>query len=115
MVIVLSRSYVESKWCQFELHLSQHRLLDTDRRDALVLVVLEDVPKQQQNAGLRYLIRTRTYLAWRSDIEGQRLFWRRLYDVLSTAPSTSSPTPSVSSVSSSNSSSKKSDPKHVNR
>ena len=81
-MIVLSRSFVESKWCRFELHLSQHRLLETQRRDALVLIVLEDVPKQKQNAGLRYLMSTRTYLAWKSDFEGQRLFWQRLYQVL---------------------------------
>lgn len=78
----MSRKYVESKWCQFELHLSHHRLLETERRDALVLVLLEDVPKQQQNAGIRYLMRTRTYLPWRNDIEGQKLFWKRLYQVL---------------------------------
>ena len=78
MVIVLSRSYVESKWCQFELHLSQHRLLESERRDDLILIVLEDVPKQQLDVGLRYLMRTRTYLAWRSDIDGQRNFWKRL-------------------------------------
>lgn len=78
MVIVLSRSYVESKWCQFELHLSQHRLLESERRDDLILIVLEDVPKQQLDVGLRYIMRTRTYLAWRSEPDGQRTFWKRL-------------------------------------
>ena len=86
VIIVLSRGYVESKWCQFELHLSQHRLLESERRDALVLILLEDVPKQQQNAGLRYLMSTRTYLAWRSDSEGQQLFWQRLRQVLMARP-----------------------------
>lgn len=75
---MLSRSYVDSKWCQFELHLSQHRLLESERRGDLILVVLEDVPKQQLNVGLRYLMRTRTYLAWRGDADGQRTFWKRL-------------------------------------
>ncbi|XP_059351036.1 toll-like receptor 13 [Daphnia carinata] len=82
VVIVLSRGYVESKWCQFELDLSHHRLLESERRNALVLVLLEEVPKQQQNAGLRYLMSTRTYLEWRSDPEGQKLFWQRLRQVL---------------------------------
>lgn len=98
VVIVLSRSYVESKWCQFELHLSQHRLLESERRDALVLILLEDVPKQQQNAGLRYLLTTRTYLAWRNDLEGQRLFWQRLRQVLTVRHHKDSSTSSHQSV-----------------
>ena len=97
-MIVLSRTYVESKWCQFELHLSQHRLLESERRDALVLILLEDVPKEQQNAGLRYLLSTRTYLAWRNDIEGQQLFWQRLRQVLTVRHQKSSFTSSYHSV-----------------
>lgn len=91
VVIVLSRGYVESKWCQFELDLSHHRLLESERRNALVLILLEDVPKQQQNAGLRYLMSTRTYLEWRSDPEGQKLFWQRLRQVLTVPHPTSEP------------------------
>lgn len=86
VVIVLSKTYVESKWCQFELHLSQHRLLEMGRNDAMILVLLEEVPKKQQEGWLRYLIRTRTYLAWRPDLEGQQLFWRRLRQVLLNTP-----------------------------
>lgn len=97
-MIVLSRSYVESKWCQFELHLSQHRLLESERRDALVLILLEDVPKEQQNAGLRYLLTTRTYLAWRNDIEGQQLFWHRLRQVLTVRHQKSSLTSSKQTI-----------------
>ncbi|XP_046644826.1 toll-like receptor Tollo isoform X1 [Daphnia pulicaria] len=96
VIIVLSRGYVESKWCQFELHLSQHRLLESERRDALVLILLEDVPKQQQNAGLRYLMSTRTYLAWRSDQEGQKLFWLRLRQVLTARNRDSNPVVTLS-------------------
>ena len=81
MIVVLSKAYCESKWCRYELNLAHHQLLD-ENRNTLVLILLEDVPKSSQYASLRYVMRTRTYLVWSSDIEGQKLFWRRLKAVL---------------------------------
>lgn len=81
VIIVLSRAYVESKWCMYELDLAEHRLLE-ENRNSLVLILLEDIPKSMQSNSLRFIMKTRTYLAWRTDIEGQRLFWCRLYQVL---------------------------------
>lgn len=81
MVIVLSRAFLESSWCQYELNLSKERLMEQERND-LVIILLEDIPKKLQNGRIRHLIRTRTYLAWVCDIEGQKLFWQRLHKVL---------------------------------
>ena len=80
---MLSRAYVESNWCQYELNLSQDRLLE-EERDDLVIILLKDVPKKLQNSRVRYLIRKRTYLAWACDIEGQSIFFQRLRKVLLT-------------------------------
>lgn len=77
VVMVLSPAFVESSWCMFELQLASHKILD-ERRDKLILVLLEALPTHSQPKKLRFLLRSRTYLAWNGDPDGQRLFWVRL-------------------------------------
>lgn len=80
---MLTPAYMKSRWCQFELDLAltQDRL-NKEGCDDLIIILLEDVPKKRQTDQIRYLIRTRTYLAWACDIHGQKLFWQRLRKVL---------------------------------
>lgn len=78
VVMVLSPAFVDSSWCMFELQLASHKILD-ERRNKLILVLLEALPSHRQPKKLRFLLRSRTYLAWHADPEGQRLFWVRLH------------------------------------
>ena len=87
VVVVLSPAFVDSSWCMLELQLASHKILD-ERKNKLILVVLEALPSHRQPKKLRFLLRSRTYLAWHSDPEGQRLFWVRLQRVV-TKPTTS--------------------------
>lgn len=82
VLVVLSPAFVESSWCMFELQLASNKILD-ERRDKLILVLLEDLPSHTQPKKLRFLLRSRTYLAWQADPEGQRLFWVRLQRAVS--------------------------------
>lgn len=77
VVVVLSPAFVDSSWCMFELQLASHKILD-EGRDKLILVLLEALPIARQPKKLRFLLKSRTYLAWHSDPDGQRLFWVRL-------------------------------------
>lgn len=77
VVVVLSPAFVDSSWCMLELQLASHKILD-ERRNKLILVLLEALPSHRQPKKLRFLLRSRTYLAWHGDPEGQRLFWVRL-------------------------------------
>lgn len=77
VVVVLSPAFVDSSWCMFELQVASNKILD-ERRDKLILVLLETLPTHRQPKKLRFLLRSRTYLAWHGDAEGQRLFWVRL-------------------------------------
>lgn len=80
ILLVISQSFLRSQWCQFELHLAQHRLLET-RREELILLFLEEIPKMKRPKTLQYLMRTKTYILWpkrNDDVEGQKLFWKRL-------------------------------------
>ncbi|XP_058832422.1 toll-like receptor 6 isoform X2 [Topomyia yanbarensis] len=63
LLLVMSESFLLSHWCQFEMHLAQHRLLET-RREQLILVLLEDIPKSKRPKTLHYLMKTKTYIIW---------------------------------------------------
>ncbi|OXB53243.1 hypothetical protein ASZ78_002560 [Callipepla squamata] len=78
-VCVVSRSYLRSEWCSLEVQLASYRLLD-ERRDILVLVLLEDVGDAELSAyhRMRRVLLRRTYLRWPLDPMAQPLFWARL-------------------------------------
>lgn len=81
ILLVISQSFLRSQWCQFELHLAQHRLLET-RREELILLFLEEIPRIKRPKTLQYLMKTKTYIQWpkkEDDTEGQKLFWKRLH------------------------------------
>ncbi|XP_049540929.1 toll-like receptor 13 [Anopheles darlingi] len=63
LLLVMSESFLLSHWCQFEMHLAQHRLLET-RREHLILVLLEEIPKMKRPKTLHYLMKTKTYIRW---------------------------------------------------
>ncbi|XP_041970541.1 toll-like receptor 13 [Aricia agestis] len=85
IVLVLSRPFLLSQWCQFEMHLAQHRLLET-RREDLILILLEDIPRRLRPTTLHYLMVTKTYIVWPhskpndgdSKKELEKIFWKRL-------------------------------------
>ncbi|CAG4978370.1 unnamed protein product [Colias eurytheme] len=75
IMLIISRRFLLSQWCQFEMHLAQHRLLET-RREDLLLVLLEEIPRSLRPNTLHYLMLTKTYIVWPAD--GHSDFWRRL-------------------------------------
>lgn len=79
LLLLISEDFLNSQWCQFEMNLAQHRLLET-RREKLILVLLEDIPSRKQPRTLKYLMRTKTYIKWPQNggKDEKNLFWRRL-------------------------------------
>ncbi|XP_038219817.1 toll-like receptor 1 [Zerene cesonia] len=77
IMLIISRRFLLSQWCQFEMHLAQHRLLET-RREDLILVLLEEIPRSLRPNTLHYLMLTKTYIVWPRDGTEEREFWRRL-------------------------------------
>ena len=76
-ILVLSKSFVASEWCYYEMQMAQMRLLD-DNLDVLILVLLENIPERKITMSLRQLLCRKDYLKWPKGKAGQRLFWRRL-------------------------------------
>ncbi|XP_059057835.1 toll-like receptor 13 [Achroia grisella] len=77
IMLVLSKQFLRSQWCQFEMHLAQHRLLET-RREDLLLVLLEEIPRGLRPTTLHYLMLTKTYIVWPKATSEQAVFWKRL-------------------------------------
>lgn len=79
IMLVISKEFLLSQWCQFEMHLAQHRLLET-RREDLILVLLEEIPRRLRPTTLHYLMLTKTYIVYPSEAadSAKKDFWRRL-------------------------------------
>lgn len=86
VLFVLSPSFVNSCWCQYELYFAEHRVLD-ENQDSLIMIVLEDLPPNsvpQKFSKLRKLLKRKTYLKWSPEEHKQRIFWHQLAAVLKT-------------------------------
>lgn len=76
-MVVISQAFVQSNWCMFELKTASNKILD-ERKNKLILLLLEPIPVKEQPKEIKLLLRSRTYVPWVPDIEGQNLFWKRL-------------------------------------
>ncbi|XP_034827679.1 toll-like receptor 13 [Maniola hyperantus] len=77
IMLIISKRFLLSQWCQFEMHLAQHRLLET-RREDLILVLLEEIPRRLRPNTLHYLMLTKTYIVWPQEESERKIFWRRM-------------------------------------
>ena len=76
-LFILSPSFVESNWCQYEVYMAQHRLFSSGK-DVILLALLQPIPDKAINRTLKSLMETKTYAEWTDDVYGQKLFWAKL-------------------------------------
>ncbi|XP_072316478.1 toll-like receptor 18 [Eucyclogobius newberryi] len=84
VIFVLSRSFVNSEWCNYELYFAQQRAMGKSFND-VILVVKEPIdPGSLPNkyCKLRKMLRTKTYLEWPQLVSQQSFFWAQLRSVL---------------------------------
>ncbi|KAI0233931.1 Toll-like receptor 1, partial [Lamellibrachia satsuma] len=79
VIVVLSNSFAQSRWCQVELAIASNRRL-SNWRNSLVLVLLETISPENQTATMRCLLTTHTYLEWNERSEEK--FWSALRKAL---------------------------------
>ncbi|XP_046355786.2 toll-like receptor 2 type-2 [Haliotis rufescens] len=77
VVMVLSNSFSQSPWCQFELTLVQKRSLEQDE-GYLVVVLLEEIHARNMTSSLYALLQTTTYITWPEQEEDRCMFWDRV-------------------------------------
>ena len=83
-LMVLTNSFVKSKWCMFETHLAQSKMIhqnntETSDQSSLILILKDkDMVIGDLDKNLRYILKTWTYIEWSSKGENDKLFWKRL-------------------------------------
>ncbi|XP_039630710.1 toll-like receptor 2 type-2 isoform X4 [Polypterus senegalus] len=83
-LFIISKHFVNSEWCKYELEFSQRRFFD-ESNDFVILVLLEPIPKEvipRRFCKLHKLMNKKTYLEWPEEEEEQCLFWDKLRTAL---------------------------------
>ncbi|XP_076452286.1 toll-like receptor 2 type-2 [Babylonia areolata] len=75
-VLVFSKHFALSRWCQFELDLCLGHVLDND--DALVVILLDDASSRDLTSTMKAVLGTMTYIQWQECPDVRAWFWRRL-------------------------------------
>lgn len=86
-IFILSKHFVQSEWCNYELFFAQHRAISVNN-DSLVFILLEPIPSDslpKKFLRLRTLLREKTYLEWPKDETKKKVFWSSLRSILQTA------------------------------
>ncbi|XP_007436639.1 toll-like receptor 2 [Python bivittatus] len=87
IIFVLSRSFVDSDWCNYELYFAHQRAVGLSFED-VVLVVKEAIDPQalpNKFCKLRKMLSKKTYLEWPPEPNRQAFFWVQLTSVLGKA------------------------------
>ena len=79
-ILVLSKHFAVSQWCQFEVAMAQLRVKSEGyKQDRLLVILLDDIPEDLLTPRLIYILSSKTYLAWPADEAKHPLFWKTLH------------------------------------
>ncbi|KAM3873508.1 toll-like receptor 18 [Diretmus argenteus] len=84
VIFVLSRHFVNSEWCNYELYFAQQRSMGKTFSD-VILVVKEPIDPNSlpsKYCKLKKMLSTKTYLEWPEQDKQQAFFWEQLKSVL---------------------------------
>lgn len=84
VIFVLSRNFVNSEWCNYELYFAQQRAMGKTFSD-VILVVKEPIDPSSlpsKYCKLKKMLSTKTYLEWPQQVNQQAFFWAQLKSVL---------------------------------
>jgi hypothetical protein len=76
IMIVFSRDFVRSQWCQFELSYCLLHVMDYD--DSLLIVCVDDVVSTKMTTAMMAVLKTTTYLQWAEHPDTIHSFWGRV-------------------------------------
>jgi hypothetical protein len=76
VMMVFSRHFVRSQWCQFELTYCLRHVMDYD--DVLIIVCVDDVVSTEMTSAMMAVLKTTTYIQWAEHRDAARSFWGRI-------------------------------------
>ena len=77
ILMVFSKDFVRSQWCQFELAYCLSQVMDYD--DALIVVCVDDVTSRNMTTAMMAVMKTTTYIQWAEHDDAVGSFWGRLH------------------------------------
>ncbi|CAH1789325.1 unnamed protein product [Owenia fusiformis] len=78
MMFIISKRFIESQWCAFELEMAHLRQFE-EKKNLIVLIFLEKIPKKKLPKKISLLMRHVTYVEWDEDnLRSQSLMWKKL-------------------------------------
>ena len=75
-LMVFSKDFAASRWCQFELDLCLGHVFDND--DDLIVTCLDDVVSRNVTSTMTAVLRTTTYIQWPREPRASASFWSKL-------------------------------------
>ena len=82
VIVILTRNFLASSWCQFELETTQVRAFE-EGKDLVIPVLLEDLPAANMSKTLRTLLKRNTYIMWPEHHQEITNFWVAIRKALS--------------------------------
>ncbi|XP_056089092.1 toll-like receptor 18 [Rhinichthys klamathensis goyatoka] len=84
VIFVLSRSFVNSVWCNYELYFAQQRAIGKTFSDVILIVKepIDPTSLPSKFCKLKKMLSTKTYLEWPQQPTEQSFFWVQLRTVL---------------------------------
>ena len=76
-LVILTKSYIRSKWCMYEMNMARLEGIDTGR-NVLCVLMLEDIPTKSLPLEIIEIVSKRTYLEYPHEEQHQEGFWQRL-------------------------------------
>ena len=80
-ILLLSRHFIKSKWCDFELNMARMESIHT-QRDVIVIIFLETISPNMLPLAVMDLLRSSPNIEWPTDIKTQRIFWDKCITLL---------------------------------
>ena len=76
-ILVLSKNFVTSGWCEFELQMARMESFNKGR-NLIIAVMLEPLEIEKISKSLKLLIRRHTYIEWFGNSENTNNFWEKM-------------------------------------
>nr|KAG5700205.1 hypothetical protein BaRGS_011048 [Batillaria attramentaria] len=76
VMMLFSKSFAESPWCQFELNFCLTHVMEHD--DMLVVVMLHEIPPRDLTTAMTAVMATTTYIKWVDQRDARAWFWDRI-------------------------------------
>ena len=77
-LIILSKDYVDSEWCDFELNCAHH--IFSERKSPIAVILTRDVPPEKLSKTMKYILKTQTYIEWKQGQSEDK--YRKLMQVI---------------------------------